>query len=472
MAETGERVLVYDRIEANRRNTALLLGLLALASLPAAAYVAQYLAFLIAIIMLSAGWAAAIIIGALMAVGIVLAAAYLQYRYSAALVLRLSGAREVGRDEEPELQRIVENLCIGAGLPQPKVYMVESGAANAFATGLDPERASLVVTRGLLSLLDRRELEGVVAHELSHIGNYDTRLSTTLATGVGLLRLPLAIVLGFFRFLFRFHWVVGVGVLLYLGLPLLFGVAFSLSLLSSDPGVGVVVLLAMAVPVYAIVGAPLLGLLLRRSISRQREFLADADAVLLTRHAEGLATALAKISAASGTPVKAEGTTAHLYVADPIGGEAPWWDRIFSTHPPIRERIALLADMGDGIAPSVLRLAEQAGAEFKSAASQIPSGEAAGWEARPRADKVSVPVEVAAAEEPRRAPVAFRLTGDGAVLYERPDAASPQLARLEGGALVTALEAEGDFVRVLTVDDTFGYVSRSTPMVEVEVDLE
>lgn len=366
--QNAERALVYDRKEANRRIAVLLLGLFALISLPAAAYVAQYLAFVVTILVSPAtGYdpVTALVVGAVIAIAIVVAAAYLQYRYSSAAVLRFSGGREVGRDEEPDLWRTVENLCIGAGLPQPRVYVLESMAANAFATGLSPDHASLVVTRGLLELLDRRELEGVVAHELSQIGNYDTRLSAITAAGLGMLRLPFFLVVGVFRFLFRLHWIVGTGVLLYFGLPLLFAVAFSIAFASEEPGIALLVILALALLAYVLLGAPLLGMLLRRTILRQREFLADADALLLTRHAEGLLTALAKMDAASGSEMKVGGATAHLYIVDPLSDDtSSWWDRVFLTHPPVAERIAALAGMGGGIAPSVLRDAEEAGARF------------------------------------------------------------------------------------------------------------
>ncbi len=473
MADTQQPVLIYDRVDANRRNTVLLLGLFALISLPAAAYVSQYLAFVVTIFVFSASgddWVTAFIAGAIIAVAIVVVAAYLQYRYASAAVLRFAGGREVERDEEPDLWRTVENLCIGAGLPQPRVYVRESVAANAFATGFSPEHASLVVTRGLLELLDRRELEGVIAYELSQIGNYDTRLSAIVAAGVGTLRLPFVVVVGVFRFLFRLHWIVGVGVLFYLGLPLLTGVAFSIVLLSEEPGIALLILLALALLAYVLLGAPLLGLLLRRAISRQREFLADADAVLLTRHAEGLATALTKMDAAGGSPINVGGATAHLYIVNALPEDAPWWDRIFSSYPPIEERVALLAGMGSGIAPSVLRDAEEAGARYRSVGTGATTVEtdqvAAG---QPDTDE-SAAAKDAQSDGPRRAPAGFRLSEAGTALYEKPDATSPAIAQLDEGALITVLETEGDFLRVLTPDDSFGYISRVTGMTEVHLD--
>ena len=468
--EYAEPVLVYDRIEVNRRGTVLLLGLFALISLPAAAYVAQYLAFVVTIFVSPAtgdNWATALTAGAIIAVAIVVAAAYLQYRYASAVVLRFAGGREVERNEELDLWRTVENLCIGAGLPQPRVYVLESMAANAFATGFSPEHASLVITRGLLNLLDRRELEGVIAHELSQIGNYDTRLSAIVAAGVGTLQLPFVVVVGVFRFLFRLHWIVGAGVLLYFGLPLLFGVALSIALLSEEPGFAVLILLALALLAYVLMGAPLLGLLLRRAISRQREFLADADAVLLTRHAEGLATALAKMATAGGARMKVGGATAHLYVVDPLREDAPWWDRIFPTHPPVEARIAALAGMCSGISPSVLREAAEAGAKFTPTATAATVVATPRWEEGALADEATESAEAAPPAEPRRAPGGFRLTGEGTTLYAKPDTASAALRQLPGGALITVIERQGDFLRVITAGDRFGYIPSSASMTPV-----
>src|SRR3990170_1325447 len=308
---TQQRVLIWDRIDANRRNSRLLVLAFAAVLLPVAAYLAMYLMLWVAMVLgvmavgiglvevfsgdgaWLAGFAA---VDAVISVLVLLAVAYLLFRFASAIVLRLSGARPVTQAEEPELWRTAENLCIGAGLPQPRLHVVESGAANAFATGLDPERASLVVTRGLLGLLDRREIEGIVAHELAQIGNYDTRLGTLLAVGVALLRLPLGIVIAIFRFLFRIHWAVGGGLLLYLGLPMLatipFGISVADDLLAEDPLTGVLFISAMFLPFYVFVGAPLIAYLIRVAVLRQREFLADADAVLLARSAEPLATAL------------------------------------------------------------------------------------------------------------------------------------------------------------------------------------
>jgi heat shock protein HtpX len=473
VAQAEQPVLIYDRIESNRRNTRLLLGLFAVVLLPAVAYVTQYVMVIVSLALLSLRPAAVgvlFILAAIIALAIVVLAAYLEYRYASALMLRFAGAHEVGRDQELELWRTVENLCIGAGLPPPRVYVVETSAANAFATGMDPGGASLVVTRGALELLDRRELEAVLAHELSQVGNYDTRLSTVLAAGVGMLRLPFVIVLGFFRFLFRLHWLLGAGALLYFSAPPVLGLSIGLSLIGSNPAFGLMLVFATGLPLYVVLGAPLLGLLIQRVISQRREFLADADAVLLTGGVQSLATALTKLDAAGSRRMKVGGATAQLYVVDPLPQDAPWWDRGFSTHPPIGERIAALAAMGSGVAPSALRAAQEAGTRFRSRQEMIAVAQpSAAGDSVPTGD--IAPSEVAfAAEESRRSPIAFRLTGAGTTLYEKPDGASAPLARLPDGALITVSETEGDFLAVITTDDSFGYISRSAPMTEVDID--
>src|SRR3972149_672795 len=264
-----ERVLVYDRIDANRRSTWRLLAVCALVLLPVGAYLATYLVLWVALILgiaiASFGIADVFsadedfiiafgVVDAAISILILLAAAYLQFRFAAAVVLRLAGARPVGWHDEAEFSQAVENLCIGAWLPQPRLYVVETPAANAFSAGMEPKSASLAVTRGLMNLLDRQELEGVLAHELGQIGNYDTRLATVLAAGVGLLRLPLTMVVGFFRFLFRIHWALGWGLLLYLGLPVLaaipFGIYVAADFLKEDPLVGLLFISSMALPFY------------------------------------------------------------------------------------------------------------------------------------------------------------------------------------------------------------------------------
>jgi heat shock protein HtpX len=478
-----ERVLIWDRIDSNRRRSRFLLLAFALVSLPVAAYLAMYLTVWVAMVLglLAVGiggtdvfseddGSVAVFGAACAAVSllILLVVAYLMYRFASAIVLRLAGAREVTRDEEPELWRTVENLCIGAGLPLPRLYVVESDAANAFATGLDHERSSLVVTRGLAALLDRRELEGVLAHELAQIGNYDTRLGTLLAVGVAMLRLPLAIVISVFRFLFRVHWLLGLGLLLYLGLPLLATIPFGITLvddfMAEGTLVGVMFIFSMILPFYVFLAAPAIAYLLRLAVLRRHEFLADSNAALLTRYPEGLARALTKLGAAGSGGLKVAASTAHLWVVDPMSAGAAWWDRMFSAQPPLEERIAAVAAMA-GVPATVLREAEEAGQRSRSAASPPHAAREAAVAPHTVDGAGAIP---AGGPEVERAVSAFRLDATSTPLHGAPDSASAPLGLLPAGSLVTVVEEAGDFLRVLTADDRFGYISRTVPMTEVD----
>ena len=388
--ETGfqEPVLVYDRIDANRRKTILLLVSFALMSLPAGLYLGHQMTGMIALGLMPflVGWEAVmndpyvvIAASAILALPLVLAAAYLVYRYSSGLVSMISHARPLEPGEERSLSRIVENLCIGAGLPQPRLAIIGSTATNAFSTGLDPERASLVVTRGLLDALDHRELEGVVAQELSQIGNYDVRLSTAVAAFVLLMWLPLLSIRVLLRVAGRlFRAIVGApsrGCIIYASIVLIvFGFPFVIAgvlmvqivlhLLVEDTALGILIIVAMLLPIYALVGAPAVGTLFLRAVSREREFLADADAALLTRYPAGLARALAKMGVAGNARMEVNPALAHLYIVNTRSRGDGFLDRILSSHPPIEERIDLLARMG-GVTPTMLEKARQAGVEFR-----------------------------------------------------------------------------------------------------------
>ncbi|MCK4592549.1 M48 family metallopeptidase [Candidatus Parcubacteria bacterium] len=245
----------------------------------------------------------AVIFSILMSVG--------SYWYSDKIVLKMSKAKLVEFEDNKELYRLVENLCITAGLPLPKIYIINDSAPNAFATGRDPEHAVVAVTSGLLQKLNRSELEGVIAHELSHIGNRDILLATVVVVLVGVV----ALLADFFR-----HWV-----------------WFGGSGRSRDRGgSGYLIIIAIILSILA----PVFAMLIQLAISRKREFLADADGALLTRYPEGLASALRKISADSEKLEVANRATAHLYFANPFKGKkvSKW----FMTHPPVGERIAAL----------------------------------------------------------------------------------------------------------------------------------
>jgi len=372
-SSTDAPILIYDRIDSNRRKTRWLLAGFVLASVPIFLFIAHDITGIVAmsIFMQAASSpesAIAPIIGISTGIAVLLlgVATELLYRYSSRLVLRLTGARPLDSVEEPTLVRIVENLCIGAGLPQPQLAIVESRATNIYSTGLEPDKATLVVTSGLLEALDRRELEGVVAQELSQIGNGDVRLGTVLATVMTIMLLPYLIGARVIKALFRANRGRGIGCLLF---PLLFFVAmiavsvgFGLYLIldTSDPTERLFLMLAIFLPLYALFIGPAIAYMLRSAVSREREFLADADAVLLTRYPPGLAQALAKIAVPGNAAIATQPSISHLWIVDPRKPKSTTRTGLFATHPPIRERIEALSRMG-GSTPEMLAAAEAAG---------------------------------------------------------------------------------------------------------------
>ncbi len=251
----------------------------------------------------------------------------ISYWYSDKIVLRMVRAKPVTMENAPELYRIVENLAITAGLPVPRIYIIPEKAPNAFATGRNPEHAVVAVTEGLLEKLDRSELEGVLAHELSHIGNRDMLVSTVAVILVGFISLLADM---FQR-------------------SMLFGGMRSRNNNRDNAG-SIFFIIALALSILA----PVAAMLLQLAISRKREFLADASGALLTRYPDGLAKALEKISS-DPTPLRAAtNTTAHLWFDDPFDNplgspekkrKTPWLHGLFMTHPPVEERIAALRGM-------------------------------------------------------------------------------------------------------------------------------
>jgi heat shock protein HtpX len=236
------------------------------------------------------------------------------YWFSDKVVIRLTGARPITRESHMELWNIVENLSITAGLPMPKVYIIEDRVPNAFATGRNKQHSAVAVTTGLMQILDRSELEGVIAHELSHIGNYDMLVSTVAVVLVGFVSLIA-------DFFIRSH---------------MFGGGRD-----RDRGGNILVIIGI---VFAIL-SPIIATLMQLAVSRRREFLADASGALLTRYPEGLATALQKIHAYGGEMKKAHNATAHLFIANPFGPQktkSSFLVKIFSTHPPVEERVKAL----------------------------------------------------------------------------------------------------------------------------------
>jgi heat shock protein HtpX len=244
---------------------------------------------------------------------------FISYWYSDKIVLAISKAKPLAHNENPELYHIVENLCIAAGLPMPKIYVISESAPNAFATGRNPQNAVLAVTKGLLEILDRSELEGVIAHELSHIGNRDMLLQTAVVILVGTIALLSNLFLR--GRLWRGR--------------------------SGDREGRQAQLIIMLIGLIFAILAPIAAKLIQLAISRKREFLADASGALLTRYPEGLARALEKISQ-NPTPLPvANNATAHLFIVNPFQGKkgTSWLNKLFSTHPPVEERIKALREM-------------------------------------------------------------------------------------------------------------------------------
>lgn len=273
------------------------------------------------IVVIALGWFLSVYFGSPDILYIAIAFAFFQvffsYWFSHKIVLSMTGAKEVKREEHRDLWNVVENLSITAGLPMPKLYIINDPVPNAFATGRDKKHAVVAVTTGLLERLDRTELEGVIAHELSHIGNKDMLVSTLVVVLVGFITLLSDMFLRAQMFGGRDN---------------------------DRSGGGQVQLVLMVVGVLLMILSPIIATLIQLSISRKREFLADASGALLTRYPEGLASALEKISASGGKMQKANHATAHLFISNPFGkeGKSNWFTNLWATHPPVEERVKRL----------------------------------------------------------------------------------------------------------------------------------
>ena len=241
---------------------------------------------------------------------------FFSYWFSDTITIKLSRARPVERSEEPELYRVVENLSITAGLPLPKIHVIDDPAPNAFATGRNKEHAAVAVTSGLLSMMTRTELEGVLAHELSHVGNRDILVSTIAVVLAGFLSILSDI------FLRSLWWGGG-------------------RRSRDNEGGGVFAIVGIVLAILA----PIFGTLMRLAISRKREYLADASGALLTRYPEGLASALEKIGQYNVPMQHPINATAHLFFSNPFGAGRRTFAGLFSTHPPIEDRIRILRGM-------------------------------------------------------------------------------------------------------------------------------
>jgi heat shock protein HtpX len=264
------------------------------------------------------------IAGLIVALIIVGAMSWYSYLYGDRLVLRTSRARKVTEEDEPRLHNIVEGLAIAAGLPKPEVYVIPETSPNAFATGRDPQHSSVAVTQGLLDTMNRVELEGVIGHEMSHVRDRDILLGTIVATLVG------AVVL-IAEFMLRWFWWGGMG-------------GRGRDREGGNQGFAILALVGI---VLALV-TPFFAQIIKLAMSRRREYLADAEGAMLTRYPPGLASALRKI-AADTTPMRvANNATAHLWISQPSrtpGESNHWFENLFSTHPPIQDRIRILEEM-------------------------------------------------------------------------------------------------------------------------------
>ncbi|MBI2338494.1 M48 family metallopeptidase [Candidatus Daviesbacteria bacterium] len=241
---------------------------------------------------------------------------FVSYYWSDKIVLGISGAKPLEKKDNPEVYLLVENLCIAAGLPLPKIYTINDSAPNAFATGRDPKHAAIAFTTGILQKLNKSELEGVTAHELSHVGNRDTLVMTVVSVLVG----TIALLSDFFL---RSMWFGGRD--------------------RDSRGNAIFAVIA----IVAAILAPVVAMLIQMAVSRRRELLADASAVLLTRYPQGLADALVKISSDREPLEVANRGTAHLYIINPLKGKAAigWFAGLFNTHPPIEARVKALREM-------------------------------------------------------------------------------------------------------------------------------
>lgn len=248
-----------------------------------------------------------------------LATSISSYWYSDKIVLMSTGAKPIEKSDNPELYRIVENLCIASGLPMPKIYILNEAQPNAFATGRDEKHAVVAVTKGLLGKLEKNELEGVIAHELSHIKNKDMLLMTAVVVLAG---------------------VISVAADFFMRMTFWGGNRDSDNNNSNN-------LIFLVLGIAAAILAPIAASMIQMAISRNREFLADASGALLTRYPEGLASALEKIASDGSQLRTANSSNAHLFISSPFRGkqEKNWFNKLFMTHPPVEERVANLRGM-------------------------------------------------------------------------------------------------------------------------------
>ncbi len=295
---------IYSQIDSNKRKTWLVMALF-IAFISTVAYVFGR----------ASGYGISFAALALIISGVM---SLISYYFSDSMVLAISGAKLIEEKDDPELYHVVENLAIAAGIPKPKLYLIADDSPNAFATGRDPAHGVVCITKGLRDKLNRAELEGVIAHELSHIGNFDTRLMAIVTILVGLV----ALLADWFM---RSLWWSGSG------------------RREENKAEGIFMIIGIVLAIFS----PVIATLIQLSISRRREFLADANGAYITRYPEGLARALEKIAADKKPAAFANNATAHLYIENPFKGKdtKSWFAGLFDTHPPIEERIKILRSM-------------------------------------------------------------------------------------------------------------------------------
>ena len=292
---------MYSAIARNKRNTVLIIALFLLIIGGIGALAAWYYG----------DWSIAVIV-------IVIAIGYAAFQYFLGTreTMALSGGRQIEKADNPRLYRIVENLAITEGLPMPKVYIINDPAPNAFATGRDPEHAVVAATTGLLEIMTDPELEGVMAHELGHVKNYDIRVS-----------------------LIVFGLVLAIGLLADVAVRMAFFGGRSRG--NNNNGAGVIILI---IGLVAAILAPVVAGIVQAAVSRQREYLADATGALTTRHPDALASALLKLQEYGRPVTKTNTSMSHLWISDP--NKPGVMSRLFSTHPPIADRVARLTEAG------------------------------------------------------------------------------------------------------------------------------
>ncbi|HJP80963.1 MAG TPA: zinc metalloprotease HtpX [Candidatus Saccharimonadales bacterium] len=285
---------MYNAVAANKRNTVIIM----------AAFVG---------IIGAIGWVVSYYYGnqsiAYWVIGVAAVYAFIQYFIASKLALAVTGAHEIEKRDNPRLYRIVENLTIATGMPMPKVYIIDDPAPNAFATGRDPKHASVAATTGILDVMSDRELEAVMAHEISHVRNYDIRVS-----------------------MIAFGLVSAIGILSDIAMRMFF-FGGDRDNENNNP-------IALVIGIVLIILAPIIATLVQLAVSRQREYLADASGALTTRDPEGLASALEKLEQ-TGRPMRRQSSsTAHLFFNNPM--RAGMMSRLFSTHPPLEDRVKRL----------------------------------------------------------------------------------------------------------------------------------